>query len=119
MMSNSSDVAAEVVKTAEENPTIDLSSLVPLGHKWIESMEKQTEAQIKITEKRIEAEKWAYKHRFWLLFGVVLGVFSISWGLIFFKNDASAGLMVLSHVGAVVAGLLAGFGLEKMKSQKN
>lgn len=117
-MTDSKEVAAEVVKTAEDNPTIDLGSLIPLGHKWIESIEKQTESQIKLTEKRIDAEKWAYRHRFWLLSAIVLGVFSISWGLIFVKNNASAGLMILSHVGAVVAGLLAGSGLEKMKSNK-
>lgn len=118
-MSEATKVATEVVKAAEENPTIDLTSLIPLGHKWIDSMGIQTEAQIKITEQRIEAEKWAFNRRFWLLSGVVLGVFAISWGLIFIKNNEGAGLMVLSHVGAVVAGLLAGTGLERIKSQKN
>lgn len=112
------EAAATIVKAAEENPTIDLSSLVPLGNKWLESMERQTESQLKMAETRIEAEKWAFKHRFWLLTGIVLGVFLISFGLIFVKNDANSGLLVLSHVGAVVAGLIAGSGWEKIKSSR-
>lgn len=116
-MSESTKVASEVIKAAEENPTVDLTSFIPLGHKWLESMEKQAEVQMKVSEQRIEAEKWAYKHRFWLLSGIILGVFALSGGLIFIKNNESAGLMVISHVGAVVAGLLAGTGLERIKSK--
>ena len=42
----------------------------------------------------------------------------ISTGLIFWLKDTASGIFVLSHVGAIVAGILAGAGWERSKKHK-
>ncbi len=44
---------------------------------------------------------------------VSVAVLALSAGIIFVQDQLGAGLLVLSHIGAVVAGLLAGAGWQR------
>ena len=116
-----SDSEVEVI---EKKESIDLNALIPLGMKFIESNLEQTSTQHQIERENIqlrkdylEAEKTAYKHRYWLLVFITISIVGISAGLIFLKNDTISGMSILSHVGAVVVGIIAGSGWEKLRTR--
>ena len=58
------------------------------------------------------------KRNYYLLFLSMLFIFALSTGIIFILKDISSGLLILSHIGAVVSGLLAGMGYERSKSKE-
>ena len=106
----------------KENGDISLAELIPLAASFFESTQAQTQAQaelakeqLKLDDKRIDAEKSAFGHKFWLLVFISVSIVAIASGLIFGKNDTVSGLAILSHVGAVVFGIIAGSGWERLR----
>ena len=106
----------------KDETDISLSELVPLAVSFFESTQEQTKAQteiqkesLRLEEKRIDVEKSAFGHKFWLLVFITFSIIAIATGLIFLKNDTVSGLAILSHVGAVVVGIIAGSGWERMR----
>lgn len=104
--------------------TIDLNALIPLGLKLIENNQKQNQAQIRFQKDQLEFykqrlgnSKSAFKHKYWLLVGITISIIGISVGLIFLKDDIPAGMAILSHVGAVVVGIIAGSGWERLRDK--
>ncbi|MFB4203663.1 hypothetical protein KBTX_02673 [wastewater metagenome] len=103
-----------------DDGSTDLTPLLPLAEQFLENQRRSIEENSRLSEKRIEADErhaersWVLrKRRFWLLSACTAGLFAIVAGLIFIQKNVPAGLTILSHVGAVVAGLLAGIGWEK------
>ena len=100
---------------AQEN---ELSAFIPIAEKWIDGNNKSIELNHEIDKEELKLAKESNKRSYNLLIIIILGVFSISSGIIFFLKNLEAGLLVLSHVGAVVAGLLAGMGIQKTRSKE-
>ena len=109
-----------VLLAEKEQTQIDVNAFIPLGAQLIDNSRKQAEAQVglqkeslRLKEKELVQSKLLFKHKFWLLVLIVVIVFSISIGLIFSKNDTASGMSLLSHIGAVVVGIIAGSGWER------
>ena len=98
----------------------DLQSLVDLGKQALVTLSEQGTAQsqlahqqLRFAEKRLDFEKSAFKYKAVLVGALTVGVLAISSGLIFGQNNLSAGLSVLSHIGALISGAFAGWGWER------
>lgn len=90
----------------------------------LENSRKESEAKVKLQkeslrlqEKSLEQSQLFFKHKYWLLAAIVVFVFAIFSGLIFIKHDIPSGMALLSHIGAVIVGIVAGAGWEKSKPE--
>lgn len=125
MTESSKDVPQENVENSVEKdvtPPMDLNSLLPLGMQYLDNQQKQIEANLVIQRENIQAqetqikiEKSQFNYRFALLVMIVVTIFGISIGLMFWKDNIAAGLGLLSHIGAVIVGIIAGSGWERTR----
>ncbi len=102
------------------NSSEELKGLLELGSHAITVFAEQGESQnklagerLKLEEKKLDADQSAFKYKFAAIFAVILGIFCISFGLIFIKGDTNSGILVLSHVVSLLAGAFAGWGWKK------
>ena len=72
---------------------------------------------LRLGEERLKIYRTTFSHKFWLLAFIIVAIFGISAGLIFVKNDIVSGMSLLSHVGAVVVGIIAGSGWERARGK--
>lgn len=107
--------------TAEEAE--QLHNMLDLGKQAIAFFSEQGDAQnrlareqLQLAEKRLEFEKSAFSYKAFILVGLLVGIFSIAAGLIFALREVESGILILSHVGTLFAGALAGWGWERKKS---
>ena len=107
-----------------EEGSLDLNALIPLGVQLIENSHKQSQAQIelqkeqlRIGEERLRIEKSTFSHKYWLLVFITVTIFGIAIGLIFIKNDTVSAMSMLSHIGAVIVGIIAGSGWERIRGK--
>lgn len=121
-----SDEKQELVREEPERLVDILKPLVPLAttalentNKELELKSKQIEKQSEYAAKALEFKRHRFNRSFTLLLAITLGIFSISSGIIFGIGDVNSGLLVLSHVGAIVAGALGGAGWEKAKEKSS
>lgn len=117
---------AQEVQTSEQQqellPSVpqagaDFSVFVPALNKWIENQSEAARLNHEIEKEELSVVRESNKFSYRLLTLIVIGVFFLSAGLIFWMNQLDAGLLILSHVGAVIAGLLAGTGLERRRGR--
>jgi len=108
----------------QEEAQIDLNALISLGAQLIENSHQQSQDKLalqkenlRVGEERLKIEKSAFIYKYWLLVLIVLAVLGIAAGLIFIKNDTVSGMSMLSHIGAVVAGIIAGSGWERVRAK--
>lgn len=93
----------------------DFTPLIPLADKWLDGTREDARLKHEIQQQELSAIREANKRTFSLLL-IIIGIISaIAASLIFLKDEVGSGLLVLSHVGAVVAGLLAGMGFERTR----
>ena len=104
----------ELSDIARESISEIMSSAEPFVKSFTEDKEKDRELE----RDRIASEERKDVRRLWLLGAVTLALFVIVCGLIFFKDDTEAGLSVVTHVGAVAAGLLAGLGWNRAQQNR-
>lgn len=121
-MSDELDNGGELIPKDEMQ--IDLNALIPLGVQLIENSHKQAQAHIEIQrenlrlgEEKLKIDKSTFSHKYWLLVFITASVLSISAGLIFLKNDTVSGMAILSHIGAVIVGIIAGSGWERIRAK--
>lgn len=95
----------------------ELAQLVQLGSQYFETQNKQTEAQNNLYSQRIEAEKKIFLLKYIQTTIFLIVVLAIVCGLIFVKNDTANGILLLSHLGAIIAGYFAGQGVERLKNK--
>ena len=119
-----SDQNQELVRDEPERLVDILKPLVPLAvtalentNKELELKSKQIEKQSEYASKALEFKIHRFNRSFLLLLAITIGILSISSGIIFGLNDVNSGLLVLSHVGAIIAGALGGAGWEKSKEK--
>lgn len=117
-----SDDEQQLVREEPEKLADILKPLVPLAmtalentNKELELKNKQIEKQSEYAAKSLEFKQYRFNRSFILLLAITLGILSISTGIIFGLGEINSGLLVLSHVGAIVAGALGGAGWEKSK----
>lgn len=103
---------------------VNMNDLIPLGVQFLENNLKQSQAeneiqraQLQLGEERQKIQKSAFSHKFWLLVVVTLSILGISVGLIFIKDDTVTGMSMLSHIGAVIVGIIGGNGWERSRNK--
>jgi len=111
---NPSQPVQQPVPKQQEKQT-DLAPFVPLLEKWLDGQRQDALFGHEIEKEKLSVLRQANHYSFWLLLVIIIAVFSLAVGLIFLKDNLDAGLLVLSHVGAIVAGLLAGMGFERAR----
>jgi len=72
--------------------------------------------RIALSEKKLSYNQSIFKYKFWLLTTGVIFLIAIASGLIFYKEKPELGMSILSHVGAVIGGVVAGIGYANSKS---
>ncbi|MDO8267795.1 MAG: hypothetical protein Q7T32_08170 [Moraxellaceae bacterium] len=101
----------------------ELQSLVDLGKQALITFSEQGNAErtlqmerMRIQEKQLQFEGTAFKFKAVITGAGMLGLLTIAAGLFFHPSnpDHAAGMQLLSHLGALVAGLLGGYGWEKV-----
>lgn len=102
----------------KDEGTIDISAFLPLAEKWIDGQNKASKLSYEIDKEELSVAREANKQNYRLLFFIVISIVLIASGIIFYLGNLEAGLLVLSHVGAVVAGLLAGMGIQKNRTRE-
>lgn len=69
-------------------------------------------------ERRMTSEDRRFTMSFWLLVGVAASVVALAFGLVFVRGDVETGLQVLTYLGAVTAGAIAGMGYQKARDER-
>jgi hypothetical protein len=92
-----------------------IEAMFEAGKELIGNQQKLQMEKLALEKEKMANDKWAFKHRFWLIACVTVIVFAMAAGLIFAKDKVDAGMTMLSHVAALFAGLVGGIGLEKSK----
>jgi len=98
----------------------ELKGLLDLGKQALVTFSEQGHAQsklasqqLKFEEKKLEVDKSAFHLKFGAGLVFIIALFGIIAGLIFVKDDVSSGLLVLSHIVALISGAFAGWGWQK------
>lgn len=132
LKNNSNDLS----ESPEINPLImqNLSSLEPLVKAAIEGLTspqlqqieaqrdiqiKQIEEGAKISHKQMDYDNVYFKHLYYLISAIIAVILLIALGLIFYKNESSLGIKVLSYAGILIMGFIAGFGAKSAIDKKN
>lgn len=79
---------------------------------------KFDERNFEISKNIITNEFKKFKAYAGLLAIVIVSLLGISTSLIFLKDDTKTALLILTHMGAVIAGLLAGLGIKSQKKNQ-
>lgn len=127
---------ARIKKTSVEDTMSDiLQSIQPLAEQFLLSKGKELEIQLESHRRDNEYRNAVLQHnteynrsyigfirlRFVLVFAAVsltlLLLFGAALALIFLKERTNEGMLVISHMMALVSGLLAGIGLRSGKRQ--
>lgn len=117
----------EIVESSNENSSLRdiFEPFVPLFQKFIDNKKdelKVKEQQIKshsdYTNRLLDYNKHKFNRLFYLLVFIVVFICALEAGLIFVLKDTKTGILVLSHIGAIIAGLLTGLGIRHSQSGK-
>ena len=115
---------AESENMVQKDQGMDMSAFMPLASLIADQFGAQVQKTLEIqkdtlefNKERLKVESSAFNRKYWLLSLVAVSIISISAGLIFWKNEITTGLSVLSHVGAVVVGIIAGSGWERIRTK--
>jgi len=114
----------ELIKPKEQAPKkSDMDNVNEMLTKFIGVMSEKNSLEHEFNKNRLslrgqelDHEKSVFKYKFWLLTIGLASLILIAVGLIFFKDKSDIGLSILSHIGAVIGGVLAGFGYKSGKS---
>lgn len=118
--------SVQVVPASEVSAEQALDKLIDLGRDYLSHSGRELELRtelakedFKFKEKQLQHGRHTFGLKMALLGFIVLAVFGISYVLILGVGDVQSGLLVLSHIGAAVLGLLSGAGWERTKQGAN
>jgi 2-polyprenyl-3-methyl-5-hydroxy-6-metoxy-1,4-benzoquinol methylase len=117
-MTDETENNGQELLSKQEQPQADLSAFIPLAEKWIDGQSKQAQLSHEIDKEELAVISKSNRQNYHLLVIIIIGIFTIASGIIFYIGNLDAGLLVLSHVGAVVAGLMAGMGIQKTRTKE-
>lgn len=114
-------------KQQEQSLAEVMEPFMPLAKQYVENQSRQVELNHKIEEKRVDLEREEQRFRYeqfsksyWLVVFISVSIVVISAGITFYLEQIDKGLLILSHVGSIVAGILAGTGWKRsQQSNKN
>lgn len=106
-----------VAKTLIENQVHQMEIQERVQLRQLELQHFRDDQQARIFQESIRLERHKFDRGFALLAFAVLVVVVFSGGLMFISHDVKSGLSILSHVGAVIAGLMTGLGWQKYRQQ--
>ena len=72
--------------------------------------------RLELSEKKLAYDQSIFRYKFWLLAIGLLMLILIACGLIFLQEKQDLGLSILSHIGAIVGGVVAGVGYANSKN---
>ncbi|MCW7471726.1 hypothetical protein [Leptospira kanakyensis] len=107
-------VTKEIIQESKNGN--DLSIFLPIAEKWLETQTRESQIHHDYLKEELKERSNITKQTLRIITFILLGIFLISAGIIFYLGNLESGLLVLSHVGAVIAGLIAGMGIEKSRN---
>jgi NADH:ubiquinone oxidoreductase subunit 3 (subunit A) len=120
--------------SVDKSNDFKLSDLLPLAKTFLENQNReillreksnQNELQLETINierdhdfklKSMEYDYKVFKHYYWLIMLIFIVFVSLVFFMIFLKNDIKTGILIISHMVALVSGLIAGIGY---KSKQN
>lgn len=127
------------LKPQEANVDFKMSDLVPIAESfadgYLENQRQANETQLEVAKMQLEAQKHRdemtkqirhgvqaferhkFNLQFWFLVFIAVAVFGFAAGLIFVLREVNTGILILTHIGAIVSGLLAGIGWESNRQR--
>ena len=99
-MENLNDIAKNVIKVMSEKNAHE--------HEF-------DKKRLALREQELVHNQSIFKYKFWLLSFGIFTLISISVGLIFVLDKSDLGMSILSHIGAIIGGVLAGAGYASNK----
>ncbi len=104
-------------------PKTDMDHLKDIATSFIDAITKNNANEselgaksLALSEKKLSYDQSIFKYKFWLLVVGLLTLALIACGLIFVQEKADLGLSILSHVGAIIGGVVAGVGYASSKN---
>lgn len=101
-----------------------LPSILPVAGEYLANQrhelalkERELERDAKLDEKQMDIDAGQWKWQVAFLSLVCFAFFAFAAGLVFYLREINAGLLVLSHLAALAAGALAGFGWARRKRE--
>jgi hypothetical protein len=107
-----------VAKAALENQARQVESQQQVQMRQLDLQQSRDQQQAKLYAESIQFQRHQFDLGFGLLTFGVLVVVAFSGGLMFLSGDVKSGMSILSHVGAVIAGLMTGLGWGKYRTKK-
>jgi len=114
------------VEVVPQDSLIEVDDLVKLGSNFLDTYAQQVKTEgelnrkkLDLAEKIIDSSKASARYKYGLILVITLVFCSIVLGLIFYKDDVSSGLLILSHLVTLVSGAFAGWGWEKKHGSLN
>ncbi len=110
-----------------------LEPLIPLAEQLLNNYNRELEGRVKLHEKQMEAnemqakrdfhydkdalkfEQHKFDRQYVLVVIITVFVLATAGGLIFFRQNTEAGILLLSHVAALAIGLVGGAGWQKAR----
>jgi len=117
-MKNKTEEKKQELLPKTKNEQAEIVAFMPIAEKWVENQSEQAQLNHEINKEQLSVISNSNKRNYNLLVIIVIGIFLMASGIIFYLKNLEAGLLVLSHVGAVVAGLLAGLGIQKSRTRE-
>jgi len=110
-------------KIETTSPKSDMENFNDIASNLIGALSEKNKHEYEVDRKRLELSERdlihnqsIFKYKFWLLAIGLISLISISTGLIFYVKDSSLGMSILSHIGAIIGGVLAGVGYGSNKN---
>jgi len=93
----------------------EIASLIPTFNELVEAWKTNNEYNYRLQKSHMKVSSKRYSREFGLTIFIIGSFLLISAGLIFLKDDSQSGFLLLSHLGAALAGLIGGMGWEKAR----
>lgn len=117
-----SDLEKSEDRTTVSIPKTDMDHLKEMATSFIDALRHQNASnaelgakRLDLDEKELRFEQSVFKYKFWLLALGLAALLVLSCVLIFSKDKTDLGVSVLSHVAAIVGGVIAGIGYANSK----
>jgi hypothetical protein len=119
------DVARQNQMEEDESLTRALQPFLPIAREFVKNQgeglklaQTQAGSMVKLQENALTHEDKQRRRTFWLiilfLLPIVLTVLGTAVGLIFYKGKDEAGILLLTHLAALIVGLVTGLGYQKL-----
>ena len=117
------DIESRNDQTTVTIPKTDMDHFKEIATSFIGAIAEKNASDTELGAKRLELSEMKlsynqsiFKYKFWLVSAGLIVLALISCGLIFLQEKQDLGLAILSHVGAIIGGVVAGVGYANSKN---